>query len=61
MTQKGQIHDLVIFRCNISKTVWEDAWYQLPTNRKWPMADRMMTSSMMSCDLQRSRSWSKYL
>jgi len=25
------------------------------------MADRMMTSSMMSCDLQRSRSWSQYL
>jgi len=22
------------------------AWYQLPTNRKWPRADRMMTSLM---------------
>jgi len=25
-----------------------EAWYQLPTNRKRPMADRMMTSSMTS-------------
>jgi len=31
--------------------------YQLPTNRKWPMLDRMMTSSMTSRDLERSRSW----
>jgi len=23
-----------------------EASYQLPTNSKWPMADRMMTSSM---------------
>ena len=29
---------------------------QLPTNRKWPMVDRMMTSSMTSRDLERSRS-----
>jgi len=35
-----------------------EAWYQLTTNRKRPMADRMMTSSMTSRDLQRSRSWS---
>jgi len=35
--------------------------YQLPTNRKWPMADRMMTFSMTLRDLQRSRSWSQYL
>jgi len=27
-----------------------EIWYQLPTNRKWPMVDRMMTSSMMSHD-----------
>jgi len=32
-------------------------WYQLPTNRKWPMADRMMTSSMTSRDPERSKSW----
>jgi len=38
-----------------------EAWYQLPTDRKWPMADRMMTSLMMSCDHERSRSWSQYL
>jgi len=39
-----------------------ETWYhQLPTNRKWPMADRMMTSSMTSRDLQRSRSWSQYV
>jgi len=38
-----------------------EAWYQLPTNRKWPMSDRMMTSSMTSRDLERSRSWSQYL
>jgi len=25
------------------------------------MADRMMTSSMSSCDRERSRSWSQYL
>jgi len=23
-------------------------WYKLPTIRKWPIADRMMTSSMMT-------------
>jgi len=33
-----------------------ETWYQLPTNRKWPMADRMMTSSMTSRDCERSRS-----
>jgi len=38
-----------------------EAWFQLPTNRKWPMADRMMTSSMTSCDLERSRSSSQYI
>jgi len=27
-----------------------EAWYQLPTNRKWPTADRMLTSSMTSRD-----------
>jgi len=36
-------------------------WYQLPTNRKWPLAIQMMTSSMTSRDLDRSRSWSQYL
>jgi len=34
-----------------------EAWYQLPTNRKWPMADQMMTSSVTSRELERSRSW----
>jgi len=38
-----------------------EAWYQLPTNRKWPMVVRMMTSSMTSRDLERSRSWPQYL
>jgi len=42
-----------------------DTWYQLPTNRKWPMADRMMTSLMTSLmtsrDRERSRSWSQCL
>jgi len=33
-----------------------ETWYQLTTNRKWPMADQMMTSSMTSRDLQSSRS-----
>jgi len=37
------------------------SWYQLPTNMKWPMADRMMTSSVTSRDSERSRSWSQYL
>jgi len=27
-----------------------EAMYQLSTNRKWPMADQMMTSSMTSRD-----------
>jgi len=27
-----------------------ETWYQLTTNRKWPMADQMMTSSMTSRD-----------
>jgi len=35
-----------------------ETWYQLTANRKWPVADRMMTSSMTSHDLQSSRSWS---
>jgi len=30
-------------------------------NRKWPMEDRTMTSSMTSRDRERSRSWSQYL
>jgi len=38
-----------------------ETWYQLITNRKWPTADRMMTSSMTSRDHERSRSWSQYL
>jgi len=38
-----------------------EAWKQLTTNRKRPMADRMMTSSMTSRDLERSRSWTQYL
>jgi len=38
-----------------------EAWYQLPTNRKWPIADRMMASSLTSRDLERSRLWSQYL
>jgi len=38
-----------------------EAWYQLTTNRKWPMANGMMTSSMTSRDHERSRSWSQYL
>jgi len=33
------------------------AWYHVPTNRKWPMVDRMMTSSKTSHDLERSMSW----
>ena len=37
------------------------AWHQLPTNRKWPMVFRMMTSLMTTCDLERWRSWSEYL
>jgi len=37
-----------------------EAWYQFPTYRKWPMADRMMTSSVTSHDFERSRSWSQY-
>jgi len=38
-----------------------ETWYQLTANRKWPMADRMMTSSMTSRDHETSRSWSQYL
>jgi len=33
-----------------------EAWYQLPTNRKWPVADGMMTSLMTSRDRERSKS-----
>jgi len=36
-------------------------WNQLPTNRKWPMADQMMTSSMTSRDLEGSRSLPQHL
>jgi len=38
-----------------------EAWYQLLTNTKRPMADRMMTSSMTSRDPERSRSWPQFL
>ena len=29
-----------------------EAWCQLPTNRKWPMVDRMMTSSIRHVTLK---------
>jgi len=46
----------------ISRKLFEiETWYQLPTSRKWPMADRMMTSPMTSRDRVRSRSWCQYL
>jgi len=42
----------------ISRKQFEiEAWYQSTTNRKWPMADRMMTSSMISRDHERTMSW----
>jgi len=51
-----------VFRCKLSRKQFElETWYQLPTNRKWPMADRMMTSSMMSRDRERSRSYTAWL
>jgi len=34
-----------------------DTWYQQTTNRKGPMGNRLVTWSMMSRDLERSRSW----
>jgi len=37
------------------------ARYQLPTNRKWPTVDQMMTSWMTSRDLEGSRSWPQHL
>jgi len=41
----------------ISRKQFElEAWNQLPTNRKWPMADQMITSSMTSRDFEGSRS-----
>jgi len=46
---------------NILKTVWVRDLYQLTTNGKRPMADRMMTSSMTSRDPERSRSWPQYI
>jgi len=33
----------------------EEAWKQLTTDRKWPIADRKMTSLMTSRDHERSR------
>jgi len=46
----------------ISRKQFElEAWNQLRTNRKWHVADQMMTSSMTSCDLERSTSWAQYL
>jgi len=38
-----------------------EAWCQLPTNRKWPMADQMMMSSMTSRDIEGSRSWPQHI
>ena len=46
----------LIFMQISQKWIEIEAWYQLPTNRKWPVADRMMTSSMTSHDRERSRS-----
>jgi len=37
------------------------AFYQLTINGKWPMAERMMTSSITSRDPEKSRSWPQYL
>jgi len=46
----------------ISRKQFEiETWYQLTTNRKWPMADRMMTTSMTSRYPERSRSWPQYV
>jgi len=43
------------FKMQISQKQFDiEAWYQSPTNRKWPMADQMMTSSTTSCDLEMS-------
>jgi len=36
-----------------------ETWYQWTTNRKWPVANRLVTWSMTSRDLERSRSWPK--
>ena len=38
-----------------------EARYQLPTNRKWPTADRTMTSSMTSRDPETSKSWPSWM
>jgi len=37
-----------------------EAWYRLPINGKRLMAERMMMSSITSCDPERSRSWPQY-
>jgi len=38
-----------------------EALFQLNTNRKWQMANRMVTSSMTSRDLKRWRSWAEHI
>ena len=37
-----------------------EVWLQWGTNRKWHMADRLVTWPMTSRDLERSRSWPRY-
>jgi len=46
----------------ISRKRYEiEARYQIPTNRKWPLADQMMTSWMTSRDPDGSKSWHSYI
>ena len=44
----------------ISKTV-KEVRFQWDTNKKWYMADRLVTWPMTSRDLERSRSWPRYI
>jgi len=46
------------FWTRISRTRVEiETWYQWTTNSKWLMGNRLVTWSMTSRDLERSRSW----
>jgi len=62
VTPKGQGRDPDIGKCKYLKKGWEiKVWYQLTTNRKWHMANRMHMWPVTSRDLERSRSWPNYV
>jgi len=63
VTLKGEGRDLDIFRCKYLAKRLEieeiEVSFKWTTNRKWPMANRLVTWSMTSHDSENSRAWTQ--